>query len=869
MKKTILKRTVCAGLAAAMMLSLGACGKNSQPEMASKDNLYSSQEIPVSDFEGINAMTADSSRVYIIGTRTVSLNNNNGTNTDDNANADMGNTDDAEFGVMARESLGMAVMGAAGGDISIGDAAEAGGMIIPNGAAAADAATEEPADEPAADASSAETEYEKPIYDSYQQTILAAYNFDGTKVGENILYDSQQLGENTVASIQNMYMSGDKVAILVSTSSWDNETGESEDHFYLERFDSDLASVGKVYLDDLKANYSDNDNDYFYISNFVEDKDGNGYVLVNNTILVVDANGKYQFSVGLEQSTSQDSGGYISSIVCAKNGSVYALITTYSTVDGNYESKNNAKLIDFAAKKFGDTEYPISSSVYGSSYSGGNYDIVYNGDSALYGVNIETNESETIIDWIKSGIDSNAMGNVIVSPEGKIIYSAYNYEMSGGGYSYNNSDMMIYVLTKLDPSEVPDRQLISVYTTSLPFDIKSKISTFNKTSDKYQIEVTSYLDNDWSNYDDCIKRLNNDLVAGKIPDILLVDSSLPFSSYVSKGLIADLDPIMEKDESFNRADYLENVFDAFSIGGKLYRVAPSFSIVTKSAKKSIVGDKDSWTMDDFIAVHEANPDSAMQTEMTSAGFVDSMIVYNIGQYVNYETGECTFNTDSFKKALEYAKTLPTEIDYDTLYQDDSYWTERESSYRTGKTILRDEYIYNFRAIKQDEEGYFGEPVSMVGVPSDNGGGSMLQINTSLAIMAKAKNPDGAWEFIKTLLTDEAQENVSEFPVKISALNKMAEKAKERPYWDNNGTKEYYDDQVWIGNQSFTITPNTDADNERMMNFIKSVNTVYEYDTDLLKIIDEEVQAYFSGQKSVDEVADIIQNRASTYINESR
>lgn len=864
MKKTILKRTVCAGLAAAMMLSLGACGKTNQPEMASKDNLYSSQEIPVSDLEGINAMTADSDRVYVIGTRTVSLNNNNGTNTDDNANADTGNTDDAEFGVMEREALGMAVTGAAGGDISIGDAAEAGGMIIPDGSGNI---TDEPAEEPAEETASVDTE--EPIYDSYQQYWLEAYDLNGSKIGEKLIIDQQQLGMNTYSSIQKMFMSGDKVAILVSTSSWDNETGESEDHFYLERFDSDLASVGKVYLDDLRANYSDNDNDYFYISNFVEDKDGNGYVLVNNTILVVDANGKFQFSVGLEQSTSQDSGSSISSIVCGKNGSVYALINSYSMNGDNYESKNTAKIIDFAAKKLGDTEYPITSSVYGSSYSGGSYDIVYNGDSALYGVNIETNESETIIDWIKSGIDSNAMGNVIVSPDGKIIYSAYNYQMSGGGYSYNDSDMMIYVLTKLDPSEVPDRQLISVYTTYIPFDIKSKISTFNKTSDKYQIEVTSYVGDDWSNYDDCIKRLNNDLVAGKIPDILLVDSQLPFSSYVSKGLIADLDPIMEKDESFNRADYLENVFDAFSVGGKLYRIAPSFSIVTKSAKKSIVGDKDSWTMDDFIAVHEANPDSNMQTEMTSSGFVDSMIVYNIGQYVNYETGECTFNTDSFKKALEYAKTLPTEIDYDTLYQDDSYWTERESSYRTGKTILRDEYIYDFRAFKQDEEGYFGEPVSMVGVPTDKGNGSMLQINTSLAIMEKAKNPDGAWEFIKTLLTDEAQENVSDFPVKISALNKMAEKAKERPYWDNNGTKEYYDDQIWIGNQSFTITPNTDADNERMMNFIKSVNTVYEYDTDLLKIIDEEVQAYFSGQKSVDEVADIIQNRASTYINESR
>lgn len=857
MKKTILKRTVCAGLAAAMMLSLGACGKTNQPEMASKDNLYSSKEIPVSDFDGINVMTADANNIYIAGTKTLAVKNTDGNdNADDSANADFGNVDDDSFGVVAREALGAALDG-----IPAGDAASAGGVII------GDTADVAPVEDTADVEVPAETE--EPIYDSIQQTVLAVYDLDGNKKAEKVLFDTQELGVDTYANIQNMFMSGDKIAVLVSQSTWNNETGESIDKFYLERFDTSLESSGRVSLDELKSNYDSDD--YFYINNYVEDSDGNGYVLINNTILVIDANGKYQFSVGLEQNNVQDSGGYISTIVCGKNGSVYAFVTTYSTVDGNFESKNTAKVIDFAAKKFGDTEYPISASIYGSTYSGGGYDVVYNGDSALYGLNIETDEKTTIIDWVKSGIDSNAMNNVIVSPGGKIIYSAYNYQISsGGGYSYSGDDMVIYVLTKLDPSEVPDKQLISVYTTFLSYDIKNKISAFNRESDKYQIEVTSYIGDDWSNSDDAIKRLNNDLVAGKIPDILLVDSELPFNSYVAKGLIADLGSIMDKDESFNRADYLENVFDAFSVGGKLYRIAPSFSIVTKSAKKSIVGDKDSWTMADFIAVHEANPDSNMQTEMTSSNFVDSMIVYNIGQYVNYETGECSFNTDSFKQALEYAKTLPSEIDYDSLYQDDNYWTERESSYRSGKTILRDEYVYDFRAIKQDEEGYFGEPVSLVGVPSDNGGGSMIQVTTSLAIMAKAKNPDGAWEFIKTLLTDEQQEeNLGEFPVKISALNKLAEKAKERPYWDNDGQKEYYDDQVWIGNQSFTITPNTDEDNERMMNFIKSVNTVYEYDSDLLKIIDEEVQAYFSGQKSVEEVADIIQNRASTYINESR
>lgn len=843
MKKTIVKRALCAGLAAAMMLSLGACGKTSKPETASKDNLYSSKEIPVSGLDYISAMTADSDNIYVVGNKSISV-------------AGASNDENSEGGVVAiPKAYGAAV------EMTTVDAVE--DEVSADSDAAADQDTEVESTDTAVDMPA-----EEPINDYITQTIITVYDLDGNKTAEKVLFDSSELGENTYANVQSMFFSGDKLSLLISKSSWNNETGESSETFYIERFDKSLASAGKTELDDLKANYSADD--YFYISNYAEDNDGNGYVLVNNNILVTDKNGKFQFTVGLDANNAQDSGSYINSVVRGKNGSVYALINSYSFKDDVYESNNTARIIDFAAKKFSDTEYPISASVYGSSYSGGQYDIVYNGDSALYGLDIETNESTTLIDWIKSGIDSTNLNNVILSPDGKIIYSAYNYEYSGSGISYSGGDMVIYVLTKLDPSEVPDKELISVYTTYIPYQIKSKISQFNKESDKYQIEVTSYMDDDWSNYDDCIKRINNDLVAGKIPDILICDSSLPFNSYVSKGLIADLGSMMEKDESFNRSDYLENVLEAFSVGGKLYRIAPSFSIVTKSAKKSIVGDKTSWTMDDFLAVKEANPNSEMQIEMTSSNFVSSMIVYNIGQYVNYETGECSFNTDSFKKALEYAKTLPAEIDYDSLYQDESYWMKRESAYRDNKTILRDEYIYSFRTFKQDEEGYFGEPVTMIGIPSDNGNGSMFQINTSLAIMAKAKNPDGAWEFIKTLLTDEVQENIGELPIKLSALDKLAEKAKERPYWENEkGEKEYYDEQVWIGEQQFVITPNTDEDNQRMMDFIKSVNTVYEYDADLLKIIDEEVQAYFSGQKSVDEVTDIIQNRASTYISESR
>ena len=48
-----------------------------------------------------------------------------------------------------------------------------------------------------------------------------------------------------------------------------------------------------------------------------------------------------------------------------------------------------------------------------------------------------------------------------------------------------------------------------------------------------------------------------------------------------------------------------------------------------------------------------------------------------------------------------------------------------------------------------------------------------------------------------------------------------------------------------------------------------VSTLEAYNEQLMNIVTEEAAPYFEGQKSVDEVADIIQRRVKTYVNENR
>lgn len=859
-----------------MLLALPSCKKKSEPDMASKDNLFSDQVINVPEgIDGIYSMTATNDKIYIIGQKSIEVKNSSTTGGEASDQPAAGGG-----GVIERAVLNMAVTGIVETVVSAADESAAddtadtidAGEEEPVADVPADAADEpEPVDDPA--------EATEVMY--YQQFILFALDYEGNKLSEAVIYDSQKEdSENSSKWPENMFIDNSgRICIMQRSYSWDPETGDGSEGYVIERYDEDFKLVSTTDLSSLKDNYEgDENNNYFYVNSYTEDSEGNGYTSVNNNIMVTDSSGKYLYTVKLEgEASSGNSGTNINGVICGKDGTVYVQLYKWSNVDDNYTSSYSAKVLDAATGKLSDTEYEMTVGYYGGRGNGtsSDYDFISSDNTSLFGYNVVSGEKTPIIDWVKSGIDTTAQESVIVTPDGRVVYSAHDYKVSeGGGYSYSSNDLILHILTKIDPSTVPDKQLISVYCMWLNYDLKRAITSFNKESDKYQIEVTSYEDqNSNVSYDEMIKRLNNDLVAGKIPDILLVDSNIPFESYVSKGLIADLNGFFEKDETIKREDYLENVLEAFSMDGKLYRIAPSFNIQTLAAKKSIVGDKTSWTVDEFLEVAKNNPDAKMfGDEMTNSNFLNQMIMMNIGSYINYETGECHFDSDSFKKLLEYAKdNFPTEINYDELYSDDNYWQEREMAYREGKAILRSEYIYNLRTLKYDEVGYMGEETTFIGVPSDNGCGSTIYPNTTLAVMAKAKNPDGAWEFIKTLLSDEAQSSNmnSGLPLKLSAYDKLKEKAKEKPYWENEkGEKEYYDDNVWVGEQQFVCEPNTDEDNERMMDFIKSVTNVASYDSDLFKIIEEETQAYFSGQKSAGEVTELIQNRVSTYVNEN-
>lgn len=60
---------------------------------------------------------------------------------------------------------------------------------------------------------------------------------------------------------------------------------------------------------------------------------------------------------------------------------------------------------------------------------------------------------------------------------------------------------------------------------------------------------------------------------------------------------------------------------------------------------------------------------------------------------------------------------------------------------------------------------------------------------------------------------------------------------------------------------------TQADADKLLDFLAAIENLYDYDSAIMDIIKSECQAMFSGDKTPEETAKLIQSRASLYVAE--
>lgn len=583
-----------------------------------------------------------------------------------------------------------------------------------------------------------------------------------------------------------------------------------------------------------------------YISNFQVTEEGNIFFVKNDNEIVM-----------LDASFNKVNSKKVEDVVYIFDFYVTGDSVVYRGWDEDYENQKIFRL-NMKTNEVENFEFPAILS-NGTAFPGSDgVDLYIATEKEIYAWNLNSTEVVEVLDFIDSDVDISYVDGFCAMSESDFIIL---YTDTG---SYESQ---LAEFVKVDPEKVADKKVITLACKDLDYTIKSQVIDFNKKNENYRIQIMDYSAYDtYDDYNAGITKLNNDIATGKIPDIMLLNSRMPITSYNEKGLFADLKEFVDKDSDLSMDQFAPNLVNAFSNDGKWYSIVPSFSVVTYGAKESLVGEKENWTVKDALELWEQYPDAMLIDDGTKDGVLSEGLYCMGNQFVDWKTGNCKFNSDEFIALLEFANKFPKDLDYSDEYWDE-YFATYETMYRDNKILTQYLYISSISSLNYQEQGSMGEKMTFVGFPTENGVGTYIVPDNMISITAKSGAKEGAWEFVRYYLSSDYDCGKT-LTIRMDKLQEQVKEATQRPYFENeDGTKEEYDDYYYIGDKEIIINPMSEERANEILAFILSVENTSFYDEDLFVLISEEADSFFSGQKSAKEVADIIQSRAQIYVNE--
>ncbi|AGL01203.1 ABC transporter substrate-binding protein [Desulfoscipio gibsoniae] len=365
-----------------------------------------------------------------------------------------------------------------------------------------------------------------------------------------------------------------------------------------------------------------------------------------------------------------------------------------------------------------------------------------------------------------------------------------------------------------------------------------------------------------------VTAMNTQLMSGQGSDIILLNN-LPYQTYADKNLLVDLGGLMQSDQSFDSGKYYQNIFKALEYKDKLYGLPVNIGIDMIAADRTLLDnsqvqiDDSNWDWNDFVETAEKvindNQNGGTQEMYALAGMdekrlITTLVKENYDNLVDPEKKTANFTGQEFLDLLNLSKYL---IDHKLVNTDTA---------QTNITDLasRGKLVFNFTSLRgffdlQAAKAIFSEGVQLLKPP----GNVFFSTDSMYGISSKSSNQELAWEFLKFLVSDDMMTQGG-MPINKSVLPQIAQNFTQA-IQKRGGRMIIKDDG--IPGQSITLQPPTQEDVDYMENLLSQANVYIGTDQKIISIVQEETAAFFTGQKTAETTAQLIQDRVSTYLNE--
>lgn len=416
-----------------------------------------------------------------------------------------------------------------------------------------------------------------------------------------------------------------------------------------------------------------------------------------------------------------------------------------------------------------------------------------------------------------------------------------------------------------DTPAKPDKEL-KVYSLYNNRELRQAVSSFQKAHvDIYVNYQVAMSEENGTTVSDALKTLTTEIMAGKGPDLMLLDG-MPVKTYIEKGILKDLSSILE-----DKSSYFENILNAYQDGQEQLCAVPARFMIPvaqgSSANYTPGEDFDTFTAKQGILAN-MDPEALVGKFWYSCGAAWQK------EDKTLDAGKITEFLSKLKNAFgEYDSSAIDDSTFMTISQGGAVNELQKVSLSWGDFDLA------FGRIKVNP-GLFGRMdygiMSAVNDKLEGGDYGLMPGQAEnvfvpamiLGISSKAAQPEEAEEFVKYLFSQEAQKisQFGGFPVEKEAFQSVVD------------GHEYADKERLVGvmgsggvnpdeKLDYALTPTPEEEVQKLISLAESLTTPALQDDVIKEAVVEQGAKVLKGELSPEEGTDAIMQKVNIYLAE--
>ena len=469
--------------------------------------------------------------------------------------------------------------------------------------------------------------------------------------------------------------------------------------------------------------------------------------------------------------------------------------------------------------------------------------IYYLGNGYLNQYNLKKQTLIPLCNLVEMGLSVTGTKQLLINEKGELALCDLGGKLPG-----------VYILTD---EEIKNDNEIRFANMSIFFMeyTKRMAATFSTQNQSCKIKIERESE---QNFEDFRNRIIMELVSGKGPELMWVSED---DMYIlaEKGVLMDLSEIIPKEIM---DELIPGVIQAGTVDGTLVGITPEISFYTMITSNEI-WNEDSWNLSDILTLVESREDWGPPFFHHLWRLNGYSLFFDLfardcyhTPFMDIEQGISYFDQKEFKTALaickKYGMEEGSEVNANELMQ----------QLKNGESIGKMTYVYNglqsFSSLMKD----CGDDFHIVGYPSETGQGNYLSSEGYLVVNVNAEHVKEISEFIAYLLSYENQFTVDCACVRRDVIeNCIGLSYDNQPMMLRSDTERIF--------TPLDLKPDGTTYLEEYLAFLDSCVAEPHFPTAISTILSEELPAYFNGDKSVDDTAEIIHRRVQLYFDENK